>query len=238
MGPVRRSPALWLSLAALPWAAACAATESFVCDADVQCVTDVEAGRCEPEGVCSFPDAACPSGHRYGKLAGELSGECVGAGASDGSSEPGATSLVPEGTAETGDGSSGPAATSTTSTSTGTTTTTSMTSTTTEPETTGTGVPDPFGSCNSDVECAVDGSVCIPAMSGGSVCSPPCDVDPCTYEGMARATVCLRAKYPTAQTCMHSSNWACAIFCLFLLWGHCERMWRRWILSCQTSTLT
>lgn len=202
MGPVRRSPALWLSLAALPWAAACAATESFVCDADVQCVTDVEAGRCEPEGVCSFPDAACPSGHRYGKLAGELSGECVGAGASDGSSEPDATSLVPEGTAETGDGSSGPAATSTTSTSTGTTTTTSMTSTTTEPETTGTGVPDPFGACNSDVECAVDGSVCIPAMSGGSVCSPPCDVDPCTYDGMAAATVACLPVSPDFQGCI------------------------------------
>lgn len=189
-----RSLVLWLSLAALPWSLSCSATESFVCDADVQCVTSSAVGRCEPDGLCSFPDEACPSGRRYGKLGGEHAGECVEAGSSDSDTDPGATSVVPEGTEGTagpGDGSSGPSVTSTsTTTSTSSTSTTSTSSTTgPDPETTGTTDPDPYGPCKTDVDCAVAGSSCLPALSGGSVCSPPCDVEPCSYEGMAAATV-------------------------------------------------
>ena len=32
---------------------------------------------CEPTGYCSFPDAACESGQRYGDYAGGLAGQCV-----------------------------------------------------------------------------------------------------------------------------------------------------------------
>lgn len=186
---VLRPAALWLPFLALPWSVGCAATESFVCNADAQCVVDGSAGRCEPEGVCSFPDEGCPSGHRYGLLAGELSGECVEVGSSDASTDPGTSAVVPGGTAETGDGSSGPTATSTSTTGSTTTSMTSTSSTTEpEPETTGITNTDPYGPCTADRDCAVAGSLCIPAPSGSSVCSPPCDVEPCTYEGMAAAT--------------------------------------------------
>lgn len=201
---VLRPATLWLSLVALPWPFGCAATESFVCDADVQCVTDVAAGRCEPEGVCSFPDEACPSGHRYGLLAGELSGKCVEAGSSDGGTDPGATSVVPGEPAETGDDSSGPSVTSTSTTGTTTSTSTTSTSSTTEPEpeTTGPTATDPYGQCETIGECPVAGSICLPAPSGGTVCSPPCDVEPCSFDGMAAATVACLPVLDEFQGCI------------------------------------
>ncbi len=39
----------------------------------------MESGLCEPEQVCSFPDANCPDGRRYGTAAGILSEHCVAA---------------------------------------------------------------------------------------------------------------------------------------------------------------
>jgi hypothetical protein len=39
----------------------------FACSTDIQCQsTELGSGRCEPNGTCSFPDASCPSGSRYG----------------------------------------------------------------------------------------------------------------------------------------------------------------------------
>jgi hypothetical protein len=35
-------------------------------------------GTCEPNGLCSVPDATCPSGRRFTDVAGELSNQCVG----------------------------------------------------------------------------------------------------------------------------------------------------------------
>jgi hypothetical protein len=209
---VLRSPALGLSLVALAWSVgwpfACSATESFVCDADVQCVTDDAAGRCEPEGVCSFPDEACPSGHRYGKLGGELAGECVEVGSSGGGTDPGATSVVPGTTTSPGDDSTGPSATSTSTTASTSSSSATSTSSTSEPETgtetTGPSGTDPYGPCKSDAECPVEGSFCIPSQNGGrsSVCSPPCDMDPCTYEGMAQATPTCVPVTPDFQGCI------------------------------------
>lgn len=50
---------------------------SFVCTDSVQCDVGV-GGVCQPTGYCSFPDASCPSGQRYGEFAGTMSGLCVG----------------------------------------------------------------------------------------------------------------------------------------------------------------
>jgi len=48
---------------------------SFTCESDADC----SGGRCEPATkFCSFVDAACTSGHRYGDAAGSLSNTCVG----------------------------------------------------------------------------------------------------------------------------------------------------------------
>lgn len=57
-------------------AAACSGN-AFECTRSDQCTAGDGAGRCEDSGLCSFPDAACPSGRRYGEHGGELSGLCV-----------------------------------------------------------------------------------------------------------------------------------------------------------------
>ncbi len=42
-------------------------------------------GQCEPDGLCSFPDPACPSGRAYGpEVAGERGGACVAPSGPDG----------------------------------------------------------------------------------------------------------------------------------------------------------
>jgi len=47
----------------------------YQCSQDTQCGSG---GFCEPSGFCSFVDAACPSGRRYGTFAGDELGEsCV-----------------------------------------------------------------------------------------------------------------------------------------------------------------
>ncbi len=66
--------------ASLAWGllGACSAATEYPCDADVQCLDAGIAGMCQSPGWCSFPDAACPSGQRYGELAGDgLAGMCV-----------------------------------------------------------------------------------------------------------------------------------------------------------------
>ncbi|HEX2687975.1 MAG TPA: hypothetical protein VHN14_15210 [Kofleriaceae bacterium] len=54
---------------------------AFPCMQDEQCVGVGPGGRCEQVGnggLCSFEDQGCPSGHRFGDLAGGQSGQCVG----------------------------------------------------------------------------------------------------------------------------------------------------------------
>lgn len=61
--------------------AGCAKVEAFVCEGDQQCVDGANAGACEKSGFCSFPDAGCPGGKRYGEYAGDqLAGTCVEGG--------------------------------------------------------------------------------------------------------------------------------------------------------------
>jgi len=185
----------WLFVAALPWPTACSVAESFACNADAQCVTDEAAGRCEAEGVCSFPDESCPSGHRYGGLAGGLSGECVGGGSSSDvgttDPDPGMTSVPPVESLDDGS-SSGLSTSSTSSTSMtidstteppdstsepGVETATTTTTTTTDASSTGPGLgPDPYGPCTDGGDCEDADSYCI-LDNDASVCAPPCELD-------------------------------------------------------------
>lgn len=63
-----------LAVAGLTLSLSCRAQE-FNCQDTDDCGAD---GQCQPSGYCSFPDNECPSGQRYGDLAGAgLAGECV-----------------------------------------------------------------------------------------------------------------------------------------------------------------
>jgi hypothetical protein len=70
---VRRRVAWVIALAVPMWA--CSLPGHFDCGADAQCGPD---GLCHASGSCSFPDPACTTGRRYGKLsAAERAGACV-----------------------------------------------------------------------------------------------------------------------------------------------------------------
>jgi hypothetical protein len=72
--------------------AGCAKVEAFECESDSQCVDGGSQGICEASKFCSFPDAGCPGGKRYGEYAGDgLAGSCVDGGSTSGSTG-GATS--------------------------------------------------------------------------------------------------------------------------------------------------
>ena len=68
----------------------CVKLESFACGQSSECRNGDLLGTCEPAGLCSFPDPMCPSGKKYGELAGDQSGQCVGdgSGTSSGCSGP------------------------------------------------------------------------------------------------------------------------------------------------------
>jgi hypothetical protein len=57
-------------------------TAARQCTSDEQCHSDLkQGGQCEMStGLCSFSDSTCDSGRRYGGLAGDQSGDCVGGG--------------------------------------------------------------------------------------------------------------------------------------------------------------
>ncbi len=56
---------------------------TFACEESSQCQRGGASGTCEPNGACSFPDLACPSGRRYAELAPE-GGTCVEGSPADG----------------------------------------------------------------------------------------------------------------------------------------------------------
>lgn len=57
---------------------ACFESDPFQCTIDAQCTGDADGALCQQTGFCSFPDDTCPSGQRYGGLAGDgLANECV-----------------------------------------------------------------------------------------------------------------------------------------------------------------
>lgn len=61
---------------------ACETTENFVCARDEHCrMNNRITGICEPDGICSFGDPACPSGRRFDEIGGSnVAGSCVGGG--------------------------------------------------------------------------------------------------------------------------------------------------------------
>jgi hypothetical protein len=66
----------------------CFGRPTYECSADASCIVGDAVGVCEPEGVCSYLDEACPSGRRYGPYAGDLAEACVpegGTGSGDAS---------------------------------------------------------------------------------------------------------------------------------------------------------
>jgi hypothetical protein len=78
-------------------AAGCLRTPVYECASATECERGGEAGVCEPTGFCSFADASCPSGRRYGGFSGTLSGVCVGEEPPDASNAPDADPDDPDG---------------------------------------------------------------------------------------------------------------------------------------------
>jgi hypothetical protein len=82
----------------------CGAAATFTCDDALDC-GEASDGVCEPEGWCSFPDAGCDSGRRFGRWSGGgRADRCVpaevaeGVGSSTGgmaADVPGSTSVTP-----------------------------------------------------------------------------------------------------------------------------------------------
>jgi hypothetical protein len=67
-----------VALALLVIAAGCKLGDSYHCARDSQCANGAARGTCEPTGFCSFDDANCASGHRYGRWApAPLGSACV-----------------------------------------------------------------------------------------------------------------------------------------------------------------
>lgn len=68
---------LWTATAIVAAISGCG-TDVFTCAQDGECHSGSAAGTCQASGYCSFPDDGCPSGQRYGDLAGAgLDGSCV-----------------------------------------------------------------------------------------------------------------------------------------------------------------
>ena len=101
-------------------------SNAFECTAVSQCNGDAADALCQPTGYCSFPDEQCPSGQRYGALAGGgLANACVepqSAGTESTSSPPppatsgGSTSTTTSTTNPVLDSSTGPGPQDTTDT--------------------------------------------------------------------------------------------------------------------------
>lgn len=108
---------------------ACGPAAAFPCNTDDDCIAGSVFGVCQPAGFCSFPDADCASGQRYGAHAGGgLAQDCV---------DVGTTTSADATTA--GDGTRGDTSTSIASLDTTVSTTATATSSVDTSETTSTG---------------------------------------------------------------------------------------------------
>ena len=59
-------------------ATGCLKAVAYHCADDFGCINNGLQGTCQAQGFCSFPDSNCPTGQRFGDLAGSLSNQCVG----------------------------------------------------------------------------------------------------------------------------------------------------------------
>jgi hypothetical protein len=50
---------------------------AFHCESNADCTSGGMFGTCEPVGYCSFGDASCPSGTRFGSLSGPYANQCT-----------------------------------------------------------------------------------------------------------------------------------------------------------------
>jgi cysteine-rich repeat protein len=66
-------------------AGACIDLQAYTCSDDAEC-TSAASGVCEDTGRCSYPDAECESGRRYGELADVLAGQCTSVAGTTGAS--------------------------------------------------------------------------------------------------------------------------------------------------------
>jgi hypothetical protein len=74
----------------------------YTCLTNEDCIEEGGAGGvCEPNNLCTFPDAACPSGKRWHSRAAELADKCYEPGDVDGGTDTD-TDAATDGTAETG----------------------------------------------------------------------------------------------------------------------------------------
>src|SRR5262249_57300457 len=56
----------------------CDVSDAFTCSSNDQCVLGGQHGFCEVGGACSFLDATCAGGRRYGEFSpGGVGGQCV-----------------------------------------------------------------------------------------------------------------------------------------------------------------
>jgi hypothetical protein len=62
---------------ALAASSGCIRAGAFACETDTECTRNGEPGTCEANGLCSFGDATCASGRRFGEHAGGYSDRCV-----------------------------------------------------------------------------------------------------------------------------------------------------------------
>lgn len=114
--PARRSLGLGLGLA-LGVLVGCINVQSvFTCLEDQDCIDEGGAGGvCEPNNLCTFPDAACPAGKRWHDRAAELAGKCFEPSDLGGATETGAgTDAATTGTGSDSDGGTSGSGSSTT----------------------------------------------------------------------------------------------------------------------------
>jgi hypothetical protein len=71
---MRASMPMSIAIASMLAAIGCAKPGQYVCAIDLDCGAD---GFCEAGGLCSATDSECPSGRRYGELAGSRANDCV-----------------------------------------------------------------------------------------------------------------------------------------------------------------
>jgi len=194
----------------------------FLCQSSDDCVNGPDAGICEESGYCSFPDDACPSGHRYGELSGPLGGQCTVPGEGTSSSSSPTTADSASGAAETGgmvtsltsgdsdESSAGAISVGTNSTGSDPTTDGSSTEPNPGEDSTAGGTVDPYGPCIDG--CTLPGAICLSSNQGESVCASPC-ADPTTPEASCPAPLVDGYALACASTQMGGGDF-CVLLCM------------------------